>query len=214
MKCEIIKDLLPLYCDKLTSQVSNEEIEKHLGKCEKCMSAYEKMSSENCDSVPDTNIEPLKKIRKKNILKIIAGFLSGVLAFGIVFVFAFVGVVPASADDISITYSGMTHENGDISIDFDISTKEGWCINSRGDAVFFDSHEDPNKIAYAEYSDTFYTVLKIPFDDRGEYPNECEVGFLKQKGLTFNEGDTYTVRLREGSVTYHLKDIAEELGLQ
>ena len=30
MKCSIIRDLLPLYCDKLTSEDSNEQIEKHL----------------------------------------------------------------------------------------------------------------------------------------------------------------------------------------
>lgn len=30
MKCEIIRDLLPLYIDGLTSKESNQEIEKHL----------------------------------------------------------------------------------------------------------------------------------------------------------------------------------------
>lgn len=30
MKCEMIRDLLPLYIDGLTSEESNREIEKHL----------------------------------------------------------------------------------------------------------------------------------------------------------------------------------------
>jgi GTP-binding protein len=44
MKCNIIRDLLPLYCDKLTSQDSNEEIEKHLHECEECNAVYESMN--------------------------------------------------------------------------------------------------------------------------------------------------------------------------
>ena len=32
MKCEMIRDLLPLYIDGLTSKESNQEIEKHLKK--------------------------------------------------------------------------------------------------------------------------------------------------------------------------------------
>ena len=33
MKCEVVRDLLPLYIDKLTSEESNKEIEKHLKNC-------------------------------------------------------------------------------------------------------------------------------------------------------------------------------------
>ncbi|MBQ8780107.1 MAG: zf-HC2 domain-containing protein [Oscillospiraceae bacterium] len=97
MKCEIINDLLPLYCDGLTSQVSNEEIEKHLDGCKECTAVYESMRAENKTDIPDTNIEPLKKVRRKNKLKIIAGFAAGFLVLGIMFAFMYVGVVPASS---------------------------------------------------------------------------------------------------------------------
>ena len=33
MKCEMIRDLLPLYIDGLTSEESNKEIDKHLKTC-------------------------------------------------------------------------------------------------------------------------------------------------------------------------------------
>ena len=33
-KCNVIKDLLPLYIEKITSQDSNEIIEEHLKECE------------------------------------------------------------------------------------------------------------------------------------------------------------------------------------
>ena len=41
MKCEIIRDLLPLYIDGLTSIESNQEIEKHLKNCEECQKYYQ-----------------------------------------------------------------------------------------------------------------------------------------------------------------------------
>ncbi len=64
MKCKIIQDLLPLYCDKLTSAESNAEIESHLQNCAECTGIYETMQAE-MDTVPtDKNIEPLKKVKR------------------------------------------------------------------------------------------------------------------------------------------------------
>ena len=66
MRCEIIKDLLPLYCDDALSDVSKEEVEKHIAECEDCKKTYEDMK--NGDIKLDTaskNIEPLKKVKKK-----------------------------------------------------------------------------------------------------------------------------------------------------
>ena len=45
MKCSIIQDLLPIYCDDLTSEDSREEIEKHLAECEICRDVYENMKT-------------------------------------------------------------------------------------------------------------------------------------------------------------------------
>lgn len=43
MKCEVVRDLLPLYIDKLTSEESNKEIEKHLKNCKECYQYYQEM---------------------------------------------------------------------------------------------------------------------------------------------------------------------------
>ena len=37
MKCEIIRDLLPLYCDGLCSEASKQEIEAHVAQCQDCL---------------------------------------------------------------------------------------------------------------------------------------------------------------------------------
>lgn len=46
MKCEMIRDLLPLYIDGLTSKESNQEIEKHLKNCEECQKYYQEMTGD------------------------------------------------------------------------------------------------------------------------------------------------------------------------
>lgn len=44
--CEIIKDVMLLYLDGLSGDVTNEIIETHLKECKKCRSAYEKLKSD------------------------------------------------------------------------------------------------------------------------------------------------------------------------
>ena len=46
MKCEIIHDLLPLYCDGLCSEASKQEIEAHVVQCEKCRACLAEMKEE------------------------------------------------------------------------------------------------------------------------------------------------------------------------
>lgn len=71
MKCNIVRDLLPNYIDELTSETTNEEMEKHLENCAECRSIYEKMRV----SVPpeispeDRDIRFLKKLKTKMMRK-------------------------------------------------------------------------------------------------------------------------------------------------
>lgn len=72
--CAIIKDLIPNYLENLTSEQTNEFIEKHLQECEDCKNVYENMNidldiKENEDK---KIIKFFKKINNKmKILKII-----------------------------------------------------------------------------------------------------------------------------------------------
>lgn len=45
MKCEIIRDLLPLYCDNVCSPESREEVEAHLKECAACRKELEELRS-------------------------------------------------------------------------------------------------------------------------------------------------------------------------
>ena len=66
ISCNIVKDLLPNYIEKLTSDESNQEIEQHMTSCEDCKKAYEQMSSEVASTVkaPYAELKFLKKVKR------------------------------------------------------------------------------------------------------------------------------------------------------
>ncbi|MBE5934425.1 MAG: zf-HC2 domain-containing protein [Lachnospiraceae bacterium] len=77
LKCEIVRDLLPLYVDNLTCEVTNKEIEKHLGECEECKGVENMMRNELINEqkvVLEKEVDYLKKVKvvnkKKNIITI------------------------------------------------------------------------------------------------------------------------------------------------
>ena len=74
MKCEVVRDLLPLYIDKLTSEESNKEIEKHLKNCKECYQYYQEMMGEigvlaEIPKEEAEDVKVIKKIKKTNITR-------------------------------------------------------------------------------------------------------------------------------------------------
>ena len=72
MKCEIIKDLLPNYVDKLTSEESNKLIEEHLIHCKECKDCLENMKRDIDleKSEIERDIRPFLKIKYSTLRKI------------------------------------------------------------------------------------------------------------------------------------------------
>lgn len=70
MKCNVVRDLLPLYLDQLCEKETSEEIKVHLEGCEECRQRWEEMGSP-VESVlgqlekETVSIEPMKKFQKK-----------------------------------------------------------------------------------------------------------------------------------------------------
>lgn len=64
-ECKIIEDLLPNYIDKLTNEETNEFIEEHLEKCDKCNENYKNMIQNiEIDKVDIREIDYLKKVKR------------------------------------------------------------------------------------------------------------------------------------------------------
>lgn len=65
--CKIVRDLLPNYVEKLTSEVTNEFIEKHIATCEECKRVIQDITDEvEVEEIDqDKEIKYLKGVNKK-----------------------------------------------------------------------------------------------------------------------------------------------------
>lgn len=85
--CEIIRDLMPLYVDGITSEATDSRIGEHLEECGECKKLYDRMKTDMENSAfsgqTDTgDIDYLKKLKVKNLRNVLLGA-------GAVFVFLF-----------------------------------------------------------------------------------------------------------------------------
>lgn len=208
MKCNIIQDLLPLYCENLTSYDSNQEIEQHLQTCHICKDFYQTMKqNEMTDKQPVYDIQPLKKVRRSGMIKAILSFLAGAALLTIIFLFLFWGIIPAKQEDIQVYYTAEILEDGNYSINFDFSQPENWVLN---DHIEKNINNDDVKNISHQTELKLYCVKKLPFDDRGT--GGFSLGFSKPR--PFSETDIVVIHYRDGDIVYSLKEIAEQAGLQ
>ena len=82
VKCEIVKDMLPLYIDGVVSNETKDVVEEHLEHCSKCKKIYDEMSKElpqlGNDDVSVEDAEQIKKLKKKIFRKSVINVLLGV----------------------------------------------------------------------------------------------------------------------------------------
>ena len=62
-KCNVIRDILPVYTEDMISRDTAEFVEEHLSSCENCKKAYEEMKTDIV--TVKNNSEPLRKIAQK-----------------------------------------------------------------------------------------------------------------------------------------------------
>ena len=217
--CKIVQDLLPLYCDGQASEESINFIEKHIENCYICKEIFNDMneSIENIDDDKDINI--FKKVKLRNRIKVIFGIIIGIIICAIFFVVMFIGIIPVNSNDLELSYSAYvtsypTDENGaslgayNIAISFE--RENGKVLDCRSDnAQIYNEKEN----SYAtNISLEFFSVLKLPFDERGEKTNKFD--YLISSETPFSEDDILTIKYSNETVIISLKEIAEEEGIQ
>lgn len=118
-KCNLIKDILPLYVEDMVSTDTREFVSEHLEHCEECRAEFERMRKP-ADFIPDTDILPLKRIKRDLFIKRLQTiFFTAILACAIVAVVF--GILtspkfyPYSDDLLNVVDS----PNGDIIVTFD-----------------------------------------------------------------------------------------------
>ena len=128
LTCEVVQDLLPSYVDGLTSDVSNQAVEQHLKTCESCRNLYSEMREPmNGEDVSDINdgqkadprklseIDYLKKIRKKNRMRILAAVLIVVIAVGVAF-WSKVYIIGEKVQQVEFVQAGVVAEDHNVSV--------------------------------------------------------------------------------------------------
>lgn len=141
MKCEVVKDLLPLYIDGLTSAESNKEIEKHLKSCKECRKYYQEMTGElekvsGISKEEIDEVEFIKKMKRRNKRRIVV-FVSAaaVILIGVIAVLYPFAYSTVKYDDIKLTY-GVRQDRVYMSME----TKPGYEIYFNGSTTKEESY--------------------------------------------------------------------------
>ena len=143
-KCNLIKDILPLYVEDMVSMDTQKFVSEHLEHCEKCHAEFEHMQKPT-DFIPNVDIVPLKRIKKDLFIKSLQTiFFTAILvcaivtvAFGILTSPKFfpysdnlLNVIDGSNGNIIITFDNKVTGYSCIK-EFDNETKtEVYCINA------------------------------------------------------------------------------------
>ena len=89
LECDVIRDLLPLYAEKLASPASSALVEQHLAECEACRAELEQMEKPvpvQPEPQPDAPLRNIRKTLQKKSIRIAAAAVLAVLcAFGLAF---------------------------------------------------------------------------------------------------------------------------------
>ena len=85
LDCEIVRDLLPTYIDRLTSEKTTEAVIAHLSECESCRAVYRDMTNSEPLIAEQPEIDYLKKVRnsRRRIRNIAIIAACGLLAAGV-----------------------------------------------------------------------------------------------------------------------------------
>ena len=208
LDCHIVKDLLPLYHDQLTSEETSLEIEAHLKHCEACSKVCQSMGEELCSGRDETKerVNPFGKLKKKIRIRNILYFLAGAVVCAGLILVTFAGVIKYNSKDVSITYTATVEHGQDgekeYHIDFEVASPNGTVMNAY---MSRDTHPQADRV-------TLYRVLKVPFDDRGKYPNQFQTGYGSEHPFTDDQEVSFVCS--DKTITFNLREIAEQEGIQ
>lgn len=209
MKCYIIKDLLPNYVEKLTSEETNTAIKLHLEECDSCLKLYEEMikptetvriNDKEYNQKNISEIKYLKKIKKKNTAKIAIGIVIAIIfcliLFGTINMYVLTQIENNKPDYKIVSYN-ITDDNA-----YGPSVYNGEIYFPTSDNDIFPDSSNSAPIGYFGYKgedkpDMFYRLFIENFvylnvnDDTNEYVKVrgCDFANLKKASKVEKEMD-------------------------
>lgn len=102
VSCDIVKDLMPSYMEKLTREDTTRAVNSHLSECESCREYLELLSTPDSPPPPekDAGVRFLKKVRRKTLLRVVIGVAAAVAAMCVFAYVFFVNPVPVSGSEM------------------------------------------------------------------------------------------------------------------
>ncbi|MDE7194554.1 MAG: zf-HC2 domain-containing protein [Oscillospiraceae bacterium] len=210
MKCNIARDLIPLYNESLCEEETARELEQHLAKCRDCKALTTKF--EAAPETSERDINPFKKIGKKLI---ISRVLTAILALIIIALIVTVG---------SLIYGELNKSSGYMSfsrIFMDIELKKIGGLLEKGDIDGFAEYV----YIGGDYSDILLNRLKTAYNEELSW-QKCrvtgvtdgtmrigdEVWLESRMTLEFEEAGELTLCLVESETSkYHMYVISERV---
>ena len=210
MKHSVFKDLAPAYIDQLTSEETNEQIEKHLEQCKECREYLNEMkgdlfSEDENERITDKrNIDYFKKVRSKNRKKIFVIVSSLLVMFFILitaYYFVFVNFWQADSNNVETN------------------------IQSQGmmATLLFKAKKDNHYILLTDAkTDEGYTDTIFVYEKRNDFSSPAKL-LSDGSGISFTFADENTLVLSNGKkkkltdedkVTIQYKDKTDEIPIK
>lgn len=169
--CALIKDLLALYVEKLTSEETNQIITSHLEECSSCRRTYNTMN----DDIPmeaakderDKEVDYLKKIRVSTRMKVIMAIAGVICTVGIfIFIKLFIYGSPTEGYVANVSI-----ENNQIVVN-----------GTFQDSASVYSHHKVVK-QNGQTKMVIYAVLPTFWNHSGEFKIQCSIDEAQEQGL-------------------------------
>lgn len=202
IKCEVIRDLLPLYIDGIASKESQRIVDEHLENCEECrkyMALLQEELSEDEESAFADETAPLRRIKRRisfNRILIVLITLGFAIAAGAVFFNLGLAEYEGSLEE-NLSYKTPTgYEEIESKTDTGNIPEENY-------KLFVRKMEDKN-----EYIKLFYNGL-----DDNEWIDEDKVIQLNDSTKVIisccnfdnSRNNTLSCKIQHGDETYHLE---------
>lgn len=177
--CSLIRDLLPLWMEQLTSEETDQIIKEHLNECESCRKEFQLLREENPQGsgqpVPEgevaKEIDYLKKLRIRSVQKIWIGTGITILTAILLLLFkVFIYGAPSEHYTASVSV-----ENGKVRIE----------------GLFWDSASVYSHYKIVEKDGekrlVVYAALASAWNRNAEFTTECKADVVKENGLVIND---------------------------
>lgn len=83
MKCEVVRDLIPLYDEGLCSDESAALVEEHIKTCDACKALLEKLPKTELPKADENDIKPFAKVKRKLRTRIVILIVLGVVLLAV-----------------------------------------------------------------------------------------------------------------------------------